>query len=105
MLEILRKAYLMGLGVAGLSRDKIEEVVDELIKRGEIAEKDRKSVMQDLLTRAKEEQKKFQETVKDVVRKVISEIGVPTRKEFKDLVIGKRLKIVSLKLIVFNLNR
>ncbi|MEJ2078145.1 MAG: phasin family protein [Acidobacteriota bacterium] len=85
MLDILKKTYLAGLGLATLTREKVEEIVDELVKRGEVAEKDRSHVVQDLLDRARDEQKKLSSSVQDAVQKVIRELGVPTRKEYRDL--------------------
>ena len=86
MLDILKKTYLAGLGLATLTRDKVEEIVDELVRRGEVAEKDRTHVVQDLLDRARDEQKKLSSSVRDTVQKVIGELGVPTRRQFLDLV-------------------
>ena len=86
MLDILKKTYLAGLGLATLTRDRVEEIVDELVRRGEIAEKDRSHVVQDLLDRARDEQKKLSSSIHGTVQKVIGELGVPTRREFLDLV-------------------
>lgn len=86
MLDILKKTYLAGLGLATLTREKVEEIVDELVKRGEVAEKDRPHVVQDLLDRARDEQKKLSSSIHDTVQKVVGELGVPTRKEYRDLV-------------------
>lgn len=86
MLQFLRKTYLLGLGLASVTRERLEEVVDELVKRGEVAEGDRQKVLDDLLERAKEEQKKLSTSVKEGVQKVVGEMGIPTRKEFSDLV-------------------
>lgn len=85
MLDILKKTYLAGLGLATLTREKVEEIVDELVKRGEVAENDRSHVVQDLLDRARDEQKKLSSSIHDTVQKVIGELGVPTRKEYRDL--------------------
>ncbi len=38
MLKLLKKGSLIGLGLASLTREKVEELVDELVRRGEIAE-------------------------------------------------------------------
>lgn len=86
MLQFLKKTYLLGLGLASVTRERLEELVDELVKRGEVAESDRQKVLDDLLERAKEEQKKLSTSVKDGVQKVVGEMGIPTRKEFSDLV-------------------
>ncbi len=85
MLEILRKGYLIGIGLASLTREKIEEVVDELVKRGEVAEKDRPRIVEDLMTRMRDEQKRLSNSVKDTVQKVIGEMGMPTRQQFDEL--------------------
>jgi len=85
MLEILRKGYLVTLGLASLTREKVEEVVDELVRRGEIAENDRPHVVEDLLSRMKEEQKRLSSSIKETVQKVISDMGLPSRRQYEDL--------------------
>lgn len=85
MLEILRKGYLIGIGLASLTREKIEEVVDELVKRGEVAEKDRPRVIEDLVNRMRDEQKRLSNSVKDTVQRVVGEMGLPTRQQFDEL--------------------
>lgn len=85
MLEILKKTWLAGVGLASLTREKAEEVVDELVRRGEVAEKDRPHVLEDLLTRVKDEQKRFSSSVKDAARRAVGEMGLPTRQQFEEL--------------------
>lgn len=85
MSDLLRKTYLLGLGLASLTREKVEEVVDDLVKKGEVAEKDRKQVMSDILERAREEQQKLTETIKDSVHKVVGEMRVPSRTQYEAL--------------------
>lgn len=85
MFDFLKKTYLAGLGLLSLTRERAEELVDELIKRGEVAEKDRSKFVEDLITRVREEQEKLFKTVSDTVKKVVHEMGLPTRDEFIDL--------------------
>ena len=85
MLDFIRKTYLFGLGLTTVTREKIEEIVDELVSRGEVAEKDRSHVMEDLLKRAREEQQKLSAAVKETVRNAIGELGIPSRKAFDEL--------------------
>jgi polyhydroxyalkanoate synthesis regulator phasin len=86
MFELLKKTYLAGLGLATLTKDRIEEIVDELVKRGEVAEKDRKQVMDELLARARDEQQKLSTTIKESVKKVVGEMRVPGQEQWEDLV-------------------
>jgi polyhydroxyalkanoate synthesis regulator phasin len=86
MFDLFKKSYLVGLGLAYLTKDKIEEVVDELIKRGEVAEKDRHKVVDSLLARARDEQQKLSQTVRDNVNKVVGELRGPSREQWDSLV-------------------
>ena len=85
MLDLLKKTYLLGLGLATITRDKLEEVVDELIKRGELAEKDRHHVVDELMERARVEQKRLSDSVRQAAQKVVTEMGIPSRSEFEQL--------------------
>jgi polyhydroxyalkanoate synthesis regulator phasin len=82
MFELLKKTYLAGLGLATLTKERIEEIVDELVKRGEVAEQDRRKVVDDLLGRAREEQQKLTQKITDV----ISDLRLPSRERWEDLV-------------------
>jgi polyhydroxyalkanoate synthesis regulator phasin len=82
MFELLKKTYLAGLGLATLTKETVEEIVDELVKRGEVAEQDRRQVVDDLLGRAREEQQKLTQKITDVV----SDLRLPNRERWEDLV-------------------
>ncbi len=85
MLDLFRKGYLVGLGLASLTREKVEEVVDELVKRGEVAEKDRPGVVDDMITRMRDEQKRLTNMLRETAQKVIVDMGVPSRQQFDEL--------------------
>jgi len=85
MLDLFRKGYLIGIGLASLTREKVEDVVDELVKRGEIAEKDRPGVMDDMITRMRDEQKRLTNMLRETAQKVVVEMGVPSRQQFDAL--------------------
>jgi len=99
MSDLLKKTYLLGLGLASLTREKVEEMVDELVKKGEVAEKDRRQVMSDILDRAREEQQKLTETIKDGVQKVVGEMRVPSRTQYEALL--KRIDELEARLREF----
>lgn len=85
MFDLLKKTYLFGLGLASLSKEKADEIVDDLVKRGEVAEKDRSKAVDDILKRVQEEQEKFTKTIREYVKKIVHEMGLPTRDEFIEL--------------------
>ncbi len=85
MFDLFRKGYLVGLGLASLTREKVEEAVDELVRRGEIAEPDRPRVVDDMITRMREEQKRLTNMLRDTAQKAVVEMGVPTRQQIDEL--------------------
>lgn len=63
-MKAINSAILAGLGAITLTREKAEEIVDTLIKKGEVARGDRKMAVEDLVAKAEEQAKKFGDTLK-----------------------------------------
>ncbi len=85
MLDIVKKTLLLGLGVASLTKEKAEEIVNELVKHGEVASKDRPKVINDILQKAEEEKKKFISKIKETVKTVVNEMGLPGKDDIDEL--------------------
>jgi len=51
-MSVLRKMMLFGAGAVNLTREKAEEMVDELVKRGEIAAGDKAKAIDELQAKA-----------------------------------------------------
>jgi polyhydroxyalkanoate synthesis regulator phasin len=83
--DVVRRMMLAGIGAIALKHDEIEEFVDKLVERGEIAKKDG----QDLLKEIKEHRKKYLHGEESYTHKRISEFfdhfAVPTKNDFDDL--------------------
>jgi len=92
-MDIIRKAVYMGLGAISMTKDKAEELVDDLIKRGEVASAERFKTIDKLLKEADRQEKEFQHKVSAAVQKVIVEMGLPTRKDLAE--IGETLKRIE----------
>ena len=96
MFDFLKKTYLFGLGLASLTKEKVEELVDDMITRGEVAEKDRSKIIEDMINRVQEEQEKLFKTVRNYVKKAVHDMGLPTRDEYLEL--QKRVEELENKL-------
>jgi polyhydroxyalkanoate synthesis regulator phasin len=76
MEELWRKAKPFGLGVLDFTREKVEAVVADMVKRGELSEQETPQAVAELLERAKSEQDVFMDKLKAMVEKVISGAGL-----------------------------
>jgi len=71
MLELLEKLILAGVGLANLTKEKAEEIVDSLIEKGQVEAKDKKAVLNRLLKGTAELDKQLEEKMKDVSLAVV----------------------------------
>ncbi len=85
MSNIINKAILAGLGALSLTREKVEEVVDDLVKRGEISLDEKQGVLTDLIKAAEKRKDEAQEFIRKEVQKVLEALDIPTRQEVNAL--------------------
>ncbi|RKY58840.1 MAG: polyhydroxyalkanoate synthesis regulator [Candidatus Neomarinimicrobiota bacterium] len=85
MLDLFKKAVLMGLGTVTITKEKVEQIVDELIKKGELTEGERSKAIRDFLLKAQEQEKVLDEKVTSIVKKTIEKFDLPTRKDIERL--------------------
>lgn len=95
-MDILRKAIFLGLGAITITREKAEAMVDELIKKGEVASAERYTAIDKLLKEADAQQRQLQDKVNAAVQKTIAEIGLPTKKDWDE--VKEALKRIEMRL-------
>lgn len=95
--ELWKKAFLIGLGATAVTMERIQELVNELVERGEMSQKEAKTFAEDLKNRAMKEKEQFESKIKDsvdtYVKQAVKSMGLVTREEFdalkKDLASAK----------------
>lgn len=85
MIDLIKKGVLLGLGALTLTKEKAEELVDELIKKGEVSKDERSSVMREILDKAKEQEENINERIRVEISKIIEKLGIPSKKDFEEL--------------------
>lgn len=85
MLELVKKTIMAGAGLAVLTAEKLEEIFDELVKKGEVSEKEAKEAISELVERSKAARKDLEEWMEGVVAKVLKRLNIPTRAEVDEL--------------------
>jgi len=84
-MDIIRKAVFLGLGAISLTKDKADEIVDDLIKRGEVASAERFKTVDRLLKEADRQEKELQRKIDSTVHKAVAELGLATRKDLEEI--------------------
>ena len=85
MLELVKKAMLTGVGVAVLSKEKIEEVAKEMAEKGKMTEKEGKAFIDDLLARSEEARVELQQQIEERVKSVLGKMDLAKMSEIEAL--------------------
>ncbi len=54
MIDLIKKAMLTGVGVASLTKEKIEEVAKEFVEKGKLPEQEGKKFVQEMMEKSEE---------------------------------------------------
>jgi len=96
MEDVWRKAKHFGLGVVDFTREKVEALVNDMVKRGELSEDETSQAVAEIMEKAKSEQDALLEKLKSLVEKTISEAGLARAADLEAL--EKRLAALEKKL-------
>lgn len=85
MFDFLERGFLATVGVLSLSREKIQETVDQLVARGELNLDEGKQLVDKLVKRGQEERETMRGLVRQEVQKVVGELDLASHKDFEAL--------------------
>ncbi len=83
--ETTKKIILASIGVVALAQDEIENFINRLVERGEIAEKDGRKLMEEFKEKRKKKSKQAEVEVEDRLETMLEKMGVPTKSDIDDL--------------------
>jgi poly(hydroxyalkanoate) granule-associated protein len=85
LLDAARKVLLASIGAVALAQDEVEDFVNKLIDRGQIAEKDGRKLIQDVMERRKKTTKAAEENLDKRVEELLARMNVPTKADLDAL--------------------
>jgi poly(hydroxyalkanoate) granule-associated protein len=100
MVEMVRKVLLAGIGAVALTQEEVEKVVNKLIERGEIAEKDGRKLVKDLMEKrrkkAAEVKDESEEEFESRMEEVLARMNIASKSDVDS--INRKLTTLSKKL-------
>jgi poly(hydroxyalkanoate) granule-associated protein len=99
--DLVRKVALASVGAVVLAQEEIEEFVSKLVQKGELAEKDGKTLVKDLLEKRKQvadngTTKAVTTAIDTTVDKVLHKINIPTKGDVEEL--AKKIEEIDKKI-------
>jgi polyhydroxyalkanoate synthesis regulator phasin len=85
LVEAARKVLLAGIGAVALAQEEVEDFVSKLVERGEIAEKDGKKLVRDVMEKRKREAKKAEEGLDKRIEEILARMNVPSKTDIEAL--------------------
>ncbi|MCR4430773.1 MAG: phasin family protein [Tepidanaerobacteraceae bacterium] len=95
MKSVFKELLYAGIGLATLTKEKAEEIVTELIKKGELSKDDGKDALNNLMIRMQEEKDKLKQRIQEQVENAISSMNIVRKSDLDEL--KKRLEILEEK--------
>ncbi len=95
LLDAARKVLLASIGAVALAQDEVEDFVQKLVERGEIAEKDGRKLVREVMDRRQKETQKAEDELGKRVEEVLDRMSVPTKADIEAL--GEKISTLTKK--------
>jgi polyhydroxyalkanoate synthesis regulator phasin len=83
--DLFKKSINFGLGLFDYTKEKVEHLVDELVKRGELTKQESTQAVQELWEKAEKEQGAFWNKIKEITNSIVAEMPLVRRSDLKPL--------------------
>jgi polyhydroxyalkanoate synthesis regulator phasin len=74
MKDFLRKTWFFGLGLLDFTTEKVEALVEEMVKRGELNQQESPQAVEQIMAKAQEAQQALFDKVRELVKKSMAEM-------------------------------
>jgi polyhydroxyalkanoate synthesis regulator phasin len=85
MVEFIKKSLYASMGLAYMTKEKIEETVKNLAKDARVPETEGRKLVEDMLKKSAEARAALEATVAKTVEAVLKKLSLPSRKEYEAL--------------------
>jgi polyhydroxyalkanoate synthesis regulator phasin len=85
MRESIKKLGLIGAGLWAITEDKINDLVKELVDKGDMSKEEGKKVIQDMLEERKKQKIDLEKKISEKIQESISRTDIFTKKDMHEL--------------------
>jgi len=93
---MLRQMLYAGIGLAALTKEKAEELIGELVKKGEMSSEEGKDLLNTLMNRIQEESDRLKEKINQQVENAIDSMNLVRKSDLNEIL--ERLEKLEKKL-------
>lgn len=85
MREWMKKGLAASVGLAVISKERMEKIVREMVKRGEMTPSASKELLENLIARGEQEQEQMDQYLRERMTKLLNEMNISTREDIQRL--------------------
>ncbi|UJS18900.1 MAG: phasin family protein [Candidatus Jettenia sp.] len=92
---IIKKAIDLAVGALFMTKENVEELIDDMVKNGEIKREEAKAQVNEIMKKILSSKKEIESRTEVIVEKVLHKLDIPTRQELQQM--QKRLEEIIKK--------
>jgi len=77
--------FLAGVGLAAMTKDKIDEHIKELVEKGRLTEKEGREIAEDMLKKSKQAKEDLEKQVEKLVQQTLDTLNVASKEDIEKL--------------------
>jgi len=85
MADLLRRTVLTGIGLAYMTKDKIEEVAKKIGEESNLTEEEGRKLAKDLLNQSEESKRNLETRIDRVIKSTLGKLDIPPRQDLQKL--------------------
>jgi polyhydroxyalkanoate synthesis regulator phasin len=83
--DLIERTFLAGMGAAALTKDRIQELVEELVNKGQMNADEGREVVDRLVARSREEARSVLKKADSSLHSAYRELGLGSKQDLEDL--------------------
>lgn len=96
MSNLLKTGFLLGLGAAVSSKEKVEKYIDDLVVKGRVTPKEADDIYHSLLKKGEETGEKWNSRSKEKVGSIMEDLNIVSKEDFNLLL--ARVELLEAKI-------
>lgn len=85
MIESLRRLGLLGIGAISITEEKVKQVVNELVEKGEVSTEEGKTLVHELMAEKKKQMQDFDEKISKDVQNAVGKAKIASKDDVSRL--------------------
>ncbi len=81
MIDLVKKTLLTGVGLASLTREKVEDVAKAFVEKGKMTEQEGRELVDELLLRSEESREDLKKQIEERVQSALQKMNLARQSE------------------------